>query len=340
MPSRLSNRPPEAEQKLGETEHAEQTKSAVVAVTAWGINVPDFDPSELISGCTEDRGCPVGRAHELLGRKGLLYKEPATLLAFCAVHRALGLPPGGVPAVGAPDPATAVVVSSNLGNIATVHKIVKTLQQGGMRDVSAMDAPNVSSNVIASAVSIRFRFGGPSLMVCSGANSGLDAVAVACRLLRTRRAARVVVVGTEPDDEIATRFHRERIAATLGDDASLRAAAACIVLQLASSASPVASTLGRVQHETHIITHANPSSAPVLIGRAHAPSPGRVIDLTSYLGDTYGALGVLQVGVAAAMMATSSVEALPAVMVTTGDSVEGWSSLLVGRNIYSLADHP
>ncbi|HEU4425171.1 MAG TPA: hypothetical protein VFR67_21795, partial [Pilimelia sp.] len=40
---------------------------------------------------------PAERAGLVVGRKGLLYKEPATRLALCAVHRALGLPPGRRP---------------------------------------------------------------------------------------------------------------------------------------------------------------------------------------------------------------------------------------------------
>jgi 3-oxoacyl-[acyl-carrier-protein] synthase II len=337
MLSRSSNRSADADTRSGEAERVVQAPPADVAVTAWGIHVPGFDPSELIDGYTDGPGCAAERAHELLGRKGLLYKEPATLLAFCAVHRALGLLRGGALAAGAPDPATAVVVSSNLGNVATVHKIVRLLQNGALRDVSAMDAPNASSNVTASAISIRFRFGGPSLMVCSGANSGLDAVALGCLLLRAGRASRVVVAGTEPDDETATRLHRERTAARRGYDAVLRAAAACIVLEPAASASFDAPMLGRVRHEAQIPTQDSPVAAKILLGRRHAGFRGdRILDLTARLGDTYGALGVFQVAVASAMMARSSAEALPSAMVRTGDPVEGWSSLLIERNLKSL----
>jgi len=184
-----------------------------VAVTACGLYVPGVEPAFL-----------PGEEHRLLGRKGLLYKEQATRLALCAVHRALGLPPGAPRAEGPPDPATAVVASSNLGNVATVRKVVETLREGSGRDVSPLDAPNASSNVVASTVAIWFRFGGPNLMVCSGATAGLDAIALGSLLLRAGRASRVVVVGAEPDDEVAQSLLP-----------GLRAGAAALVLEPAGA---------------------------------------------------------------------------------------------------------
>jgi 3-oxoacyl-[acyl-carrier-protein] synthase II len=251
-----------------------------------------------------DGACAAADAHELLGRKGLLYKEPATRLALCAVQRALGLPAGSRQQ-GAPDPRTAVVASSNLGNVATVRKIVATLRDGVGKDVSPLDAPNASSNVIASTVAIWFRLGGPSLMVCSGSTSGLDAVAAATLLLRSGRADRVVVVGAEPDDDTARLLR--------GD---LRAGAAAVVLERPNGGARV--RLGPVRSGHDV-------DAPVVVGPAEvAPAGCTVIDVTAAAGDFYGALGVLQVALAAGLA-----EDADEVAAVCGDPVDGWRTVTV-----------
>lgn len=178
------------------------------AITAWHTGAPE-------------------RPAELLGRKGLLGKEPATRMALCAVHAALGLPAGRRPDARL-HTDTAVVACSNLGNVETVAAVARAARTNGIREVSPMAAPNASSNVIASTVALWFGFGGPNLMICSGAPAGLDGLRTAVRLLRAGRAARVVVVGAEPDDEVATAVYGP----------SLRAGAACVVLE-ASARGPV-----------------------------------------------------------------------------------------------------
>ena len=181
--------------------------SRPVAVTGWAVQL---DPEQ---------------APAVLGRKGLLFKDPATRLALCAVHRALGRPDGlRTPAVL--DPDTAVVASSNLGNVSTVAEVSRTVAAEGGRGVSPMAAPNASSNVVAGAVALWFRFGGPNFMLCSGETSGLDAVATGALLIRAGRAARVVVVGTEPDDADARALYP-----------GLKAGAACVILEPAGRAA-------------------------------------------------------------------------------------------------------
>lgn len=280
---------------------------APARVTGWAIHVPGAAPAALGPGADGSEAVPAGRAHELLGRRGLLYKEPATRLALCAVHRALGLPPGWRRSPGPVDAGTAVVASSNLGNVATVRKVVDALDRGGVREVSPLDAPNASSNVVASTVAIWFGFGGPNLMVCSGATAGLDGVALGSLLLASRRADRVVVVGAEPDDEVSAALHAARPAA---GGAPLRAGAAAVVLEPAEAAagavllSPVAPAAEPPP----------PGDAGLLVG------PGGRVDLTAALGDTYGALGVLQVAAAAALVAARGEE----VAVVCGDACDGW----------------
>ncbi|HEY7177099.1 MAG TPA: beta-ketoacyl synthase N-terminal-like domain-containing protein, partial [Micromonosporaceae bacterium] len=185
---------------------------APIAVTGWSIHVPGSRLAAALGSAPDPLSCAPESAHELLGRRGLLNKEPATRLALCAVHRAIGRPPGAAREPGPPDSRVAVVASSNLGNVATVQTIARTLRTTGLKDVSALDAPNASSNVLASTVAIWFRCGGPNLMICSGATSGLDAVYLARVLLLADRADRVIVVGAEPGDPVAVSLHARRAA--------------------------------------------------------------------------------------------------------------------------------
>jgi 3-oxoacyl-[acyl-carrier-protein] synthase II len=288
-----------------------------IGVTAWSTHLPDLPPDTAFGGWAPEPACPPEEAATLLGRKGLLYKEPATRLALCAVHRALGRPPrSGAAGAGrrdphsAPDVATAVVASSNLGNVATVCAVAGAVRREGVRGVSPLDAPNVSSNVIASTVAIWFGFGGPNLMVCSGHPSGLDAVALGASLLASGRACRVVVVGAEPDDPVATALLR----ADPAGGPPLRQAAACVVLEPTTTMvlDPVADAapalMPRDWPETTIIAPAE------VVLRGHP------IDLTARIGHTYGALGVLQVAVAAALLAGRRGSA----RIVCGDETDGY----------------
>jgi 3-oxoacyl-[acyl-carrier-protein] synthase II len=270
-----------------------------VLVTGWSLHLPGLpaDPPDLV-GVTAPGGdppCPPEAAHRLLGRKGLLGKDAATRLALCAVHRALGLTPGERPG-GDPDPATAVVASSNLGNVGTVVDVVRAVHRGGRREVSPLAAPSASSNVVASTVAIWFRCGGPGLMVCSGAASGLDAVRLAVLLLRAGRAQRVVVVGTEPADTAAVA-----LLAGAGPGAALRAGAACVLLQLGPGrpggtgpGGPVLLTVGAEQ-------------PPGCAEGAPEESVGSGALAAAVGGDLYGAAGVAQVAVAAARAARGAI---------------------------------
>jgi hypothetical protein len=280
-------------------------------VAGWSVHVPGLPEGSATRGWLPGAACAPEDASTLLGRKGLLYKEPATRLALCAVHTALSLAPGTRRSAGAaPDPGTAVVASSNLGNLATVCSVARAVRAEGVRAVSPMDAPNVSSNVIASTVAIWFGFGGPNLMVCSGHPAGLDAVRLAQLLLSAGRADRVVVVGAEPGDETARSL--------LGGRPALRAAAACVILRRAESGS-----LPVVEPVADIATPPETGSS-VVIGSAGGPSP---VDLTVHLGQTYGALGVLQVAVAAAMVGLG----VGPVRVICGDAVDGYRTTTVSR---------
>lgn len=298
--------------------------SPIAAVTASALHIPGVDLGTVIPGARSEPAVSADDAKELLGRKGLLAKEPATRLALCAVHRALDLPVKSPRPSGRPDPRTAVVASSNLGNVQTVAQIARSLNAGD-DDISPLDAPNASSNIVASSVAIWFRFGGPNLMVCSGATAGLDAVIVAGLLLRSGRADRVVVVGAEPDDEFARRLHA-RTKEVNGH--TLRAASAAVVLARPTDADPTAPRLAVAP----LLADAD-AAARAARGRT-AIAPGKVsaaadsgIDLELLVGDTYGASGVLQVALAAALV---QARLAGSIVTACGDNTDGWRMAVVG----------
>jgi 3-oxoacyl-[acyl-carrier-protein] synthase II len=255
---------------------------------------------------------PAGPERDVLGRKGLLGKDQATRLALCAVHRLFELPPGrpATPVDGAAH--TAVVVSSNLGNVAGVCAVVTDVRARSLSAISPLEAPNASSNVIASTLAIWYGCTGPNLMLCNGATSGLDAVSAAARLLRAGRARRAVVVGVEPDDEVARRL--------AGED--LRAIAVALMLEPPSGGDEV--VLDPVVRHEEPDTYAD--SAPL----AFAPHPGaKGTDLTPRYGSGYGALGVLQVAEAATVLAGTGGPATA--VVTVGAPEDGYASMLLRR---------
>jgi 3-oxoacyl-[acyl-carrier-protein] synthase II len=301
-----------------------------VVVTGASVHIPGADLAELVPQAECGPACAADRAHELLGRKGLLNKEPATRLALCAVHRALRRQPGAPRPEGPPDPRTAVVVSSNLGNIATIGKIAGILRQSTVRDISPLDAPNASSNVIASAIAIWFRFGGPNLMVCSGATSGLEGIDLGAALLRAGRADRVFVVGVEPDDEAAVKLYRENMA-SMDARAELRAGAACVVLERLTEDSPGLLAPRRSRRIAGAADLAALPKTAIGFGPAEmAPLDVKMIDLEQRTGgDLFGALGVVQLALGAAMAAKEAAPGTraPEMALICGNRLEGWRLL-------------
>ncbi|MFF4794816.1 beta-ketoacyl synthase N-terminal-like domain-containing protein [Streptomyces sp. NPDC001276] len=303
-----------------------------VTVTTHALHVPSLADApadsaaaatarDLFDRVAPEPACAPDQAHTVLGRKGLLFKEDSTRLALCAVHRAFGLPPGKLTE---PLPAaehTAVVVSSNLGNAQTVRDIAVGMRAGSAHDVSPLNGPNASSNVIASTLAIRYGFTGPNLMVCSGATAGLDAVRLGALLLRSERARRVVVVGVEPGDDTA------RALAALHPDttaAPLRPAAACVVLETGGDGP----RLGDVRR------HPRPDEAaedPTASTALRLTAPGTAaqggIDLTAYLGEVYGALGVVQLAAAAAWLSAGQRREPGGALITCGDGEDGYASV-------------
>jgi 3-oxoacyl-[acyl-carrier-protein] synthase II len=228
-------------------------------------------------------GAPPEDAHTVSGRKGLLAKDAATRLALCAVQRTFGLPPGRPAPLPGAD-GTAVVVASHLGNVEAVCDIVDTVRSSGGRDVSLLAAPNASSNVIASTVAIRYGFTGPNLTLRNGAAAGLDEVRLGCVLLAAGRAHRVVVIGVEPVDPTAVA-----LMAAIGDGgAPLRATAARVVLEKPTGDGVV------VRFPRYGF-----AASPAYAAARPGPHAGGTPD---WLGETYGAAGVLSTALASSAL--------------------------------------
>lgn len=252
-----------------------------LTATGWSLHLPGVPVAAVVTAATgrapgawaAEEHVEPSRAATVLGRKGLLAKDSATRMALCAVHRALRLAPGRRPS-GVLDARTAVVACSNLGNVETVARVARTVAAEGARAVSVLDAPGVSSNVIAAAVALWFRFGGPNLMVCSGATAGLDGLGLAALLLRAGRADRVVLVGAEPGDSTASTVH--------GGHPAVRAGAACVVLE--PSSAPALPQGPRIVLDRDL---------PATVAGAGS------LDLTAGGGDFYGARGVISLALAA-----------------------------------------
>ncbi len=238
-----------------------RTPCPPVSVTGAAVHIPGLSAAEVPGGPTGPAVAPA-EAHRVLGRKGLLAKEPATRLAMCAAQAALGLGDGKITEAVAGAEGTAVVVASNLGNVATVCDVVDTVRAEGNRGVSIMEAPNASSNIIASSIALRFGFTGPNFLVSSGATAGLDAVRLGSLLVRAGRTHRCVVVGVEPDDDVATALCP-----------GIRAAAAAVVLEPGTE-GPRLGTLTR------------------------SPVPPAVASVPDRVGETYGAEGVVALAAA------------------------------------------
>ncbi len=256
--------------------------------TGWSLHLPGADIDAALApllsrpaGDWARRAAPApDRASVLLGRKGLLSKEPATRLALCAVHSALGLPAGQRPRWPMA-PRTAVIACSNLGNVRTVAAVTAAIAAEGGRGVSILDAPNASSNIVASTVALWFGFGGPNLMVCSGSMAGRDGLMLAGLLLRSGRADRVVLVGAEHADEVATALFG------FGEPGPpLRTGAACVILE------PLLDGQGAEIH----VQAPWPARPRLTIGRGG-------FDPAAAWGDCYGAQGVVALALAAHLAA-------------------------------------
>nr|WSW48724.1 hypothetical protein OG296_36955 [Streptomyces sp. NBC_01001] len=277
-----------------------------VAVTGMGLALPGVATYGDLLGPLPGEG-GFDPATGLSGRE-LRHKDRASRLALRAAEFALhnaGLTDADATFTGASD-ATAVVVSTNLGNADSICEATDTIAREGVRGLSPLGLPQTSSNVAAGWVAIRFGLRGPNLTVCNGVTSGLDALAWARNLIVAGRAEAAVVVGVEPANEVATRL--------LGEQST--DAAVAIVLESADAAAsrgarPRATIAGyaRARDLTAALTSAGVTEEKSvglwLVDEEGADAcqllaATRRIDLEAQLGRLSGALGVLQCAAAAA----------------------------------------
>ncbi|MEU7588378.1 beta-ketoacyl synthase N-terminal-like domain-containing protein [Micromonospora sp. NPDC049230] len=270
----------------------------------------DDDPTDRITG------------------RGHRYKDRATRLGLVA--GAAALRDAGLPTDRATPPhlGTGVVVSSNLGNVDTVCDTVRTIADETYLATSPMLLPNTASNVIASWLAISFGLRGVNLTLCNGPTSGLDAVHWARTIIRSGRAERMLVVGVEPVTEPVRRLAAPDRGDTPADPPgpiTLFDGAVGLVLEAARVAAarqvPVLATVDRYAragtHDEATRAVCQPDARVGLwcppqrpagfpLDRAGLPAAARTaaeLDLTTVLGHSSGALGVLQCAAGSAWLA-------------------------------------
>jgi 3-oxoacyl-[acyl-carrier-protein] synthase II len=265
------------------------------------------------------------------GGTGLRHKDRASRLALRATRRALR-------GVTLPASDTAVIVSSNLGNLDTVCEFVDTIGKETVTGLSPMRVPHMSSNVTAGWLALDHGLRGPNITLCSGTTSGLDAMFWATALLAAGRAHAAVVVGVEPDTAPVARLHAEhgaRLPTEQGGPAWLDGAV-CLILESpaqarARGARPRAEihAYGRAADHAEAVRRAI-RGWPGTIGLRLAAEPGTgttttTVDLTARLGRCSGALGVLQCAAALAWLDRPGHDAVLAVAGDdgTGDHPDG-----------------
>jgi len=287
-----------------------------VVVTGVGVQLPGVSSVPELLARVDAGAFVVGDVDFALtlGRRGLRYKDRATMLALCAAARALHAAGFAEPRDGVYGPAGGdlrerfgVVVSTELALVDTVSRVVATIHSGGVPETSPMDLPNASGNVASAHLAIWFRLGGMNLTLSAGATSGIDALYQAAIAIRAGRADRMLVVGVEPATDAAVRLLRDT-ARRHGDERPLPAVdgAAAVVLEAADVAEGRAlADIGRYSRDD-----ASTPPAGWLWARpchAHGGVPAGTgieeLDLSPTVGEASGALGVFQCAVTALRLA-------------------------------------
>jgi 3-oxoacyl-[acyl-carrier-protein] synthase II len=298
-----------------------------VAVTGVGLQIPGVASiDELLARVDAGAALTPGPFDPaaVLGRRGLRYKDRATLLALCAAARALtaaGLyePSAGgcIPVQGPVRDGFGVVVSTELALVETVGRVVGTIHAGGVTQTSPMDLPNASGNVASAQVAIWFRLGGLNLTLSAGPTSGIDALYHAAAAIRAGRADRMLVVGVEPADGAAVRLLRDT-ARRHGepDPVPFEGAAAVVLEALDAARDRAAATLAQL--DSYVRTPAlDPAAvppdwlwAPPCAGHPAGPASPPAGALSTAIGEASGAYGVVQCVAAVARLAGTHRRAL------------------------------
>lgn len=336
-----------------------------ILITGLGLEIPGLASD---TGTLEQLMAPFDPVEfdpaAKLGRKGLRYKDRATKLALCAVQAALK--DAGLPTT-AEDPwspeTIGVVVSSNLGNLDTVCRVVETIRAEGADGTSPLDGPNLSSNVIASSIAIRFRCQALNLMLCNGSTSGTDALLWGANAIRARRARRMLVVGVEPVNPVTTKLMATSKWLQDADRLRFCDGAGALLLESAEAAAERGARsyarIGAYAYGQDVAL----SLRNLALDRDHLPPrwltpngsyhqtaeavqralalwgehPPTCLDISASLGESYGALGVLQ-SIAGCWWLR---DAQGSVLATSGDSWgDGAASILLHRDTAATTDAP
>ncbi|MBF6150032.1 beta-ketoacyl synthase N-terminal-like domain-containing protein [Nocardia nova] len=293
---------------------------APIAITGVGVaSDRHHTADDLLDPAARAPGAAADRLRGELGR-GYRYKDRATKLGVLAAIRALRDNGQDSPAA-----TTGVVVSSNFGNLQTVCDTARVIHAEGAGATSPMDLPNASSNVIASTIAIHLGLRAPNVTLCNGAPSGLDALRWAGVLLRTGRAHRVVVVGTESATETAAALQ------DCSPDQLFDGAAALVVEQSTTAGALRVHTCCRgtdpADATVRALTAAESPPIDLWLGTGSIAA-GAVVDPEQYLGRAGGALGVVQCVVAHRWLARHGATRALAV---AGNAVEGAGAVVLSR---------
>jgi len=301
-----------------------------VMVTGIGVEIPGFADVN-VNTFLEALTSPIKPAADFypeqkLGKRGLRYKDRATKLALCSAQSALKH--AGLPIKASEQLCSetfGVIVSSNLSNLDSVCRVLDTIRIDGVNSTSSMDLPNASSNVVATSIAISFGLKGLNLMVCNGATSGLDALYLAANAIRAGRASRMLVVGVETNNAQVVKLLSGSVASNLNNMKELRigeVAGAVLLESVDAAAERGTLTYGSLEgYGYHAGDDCNSSIASATRKQISPPDlwlppnctyattakaaattlqhwtakhPVCVLDLGICLGETYGALGVLQ----------------------------------------------
>ncbi len=252
-----------------------------VLVTGLGMELPGIaDPEDLL----RVRKLAIDREafypERMLGKKGLYGKDRATRLALCATQRAL-LDTGDLNATLRA--SFGVVVGCSLGNLESVCHAVQTIEAGRLNDLSAMDLPNASSNIVASTIAIRFGCRGLNLTVCGGSDSGTQAIALASNAILAGRLQRTIVVGAESQTAASEALLAQSFERWLGRPAPLRMmeGAAALVLEAEDQATAHGARRLRMRGSPDGACHVRSGGVLSQHPESAGFSPGNVVDARS-----------------------------------------------------------
>ena len=180
-------------------------------------------------------------------------------LSLLAAYRALGEPPAG------PRPM-AVVYGSALASLITNVRYYEKIQKRGIRMADPKRFPYTAPNAAAGEVAIAFGLVGPNVSLTSGCASGLEAIAVAARLVARGRAPAALAVAADAwSDEVAAVLSLAGVAPPTGP----REGAAALLLE------PEGAPGGRFAVDAIELAHAAPFPGALV------PSPVPLFDLES-----------------------------------------------------------